>query len=41
MCPSVFIIDFEEVNVGWESKIGIVPDWALLYTVNKTSNTSN
>ena len=37
MCPSVFIIDFEEVNVGWEAKEEIVPDWTLLYTVNKTN----
>ena len=34
MCPSVVIVDFEEVNAGWEAKEGIVPDWALLYTVN-------
>ena len=37
MCPSTFIVDFEEVNADWEAKEGIVPDWTLLYTVNKTN----
>ena len=37
MSPSVFIVDLEEANAGWEAKEGIVPDWAPLYTVNKTN----
>ena len=37
MCPSVFIVDFEEVNAGCGAKERIVPDWNLLYTVNKTN----
>ena len=37
MCLGVSIVAFEEVNAGWEAKEGIVPDWALLYTVNKTN----
>ena len=36
MSPSVFIVDFEQVNAGREAKEGIVPDWAPLYTANKT-----
>ena len=35
VCPSVFIVDFEDVNASWDAKKGIVPEWALLYTVNK------
>ena len=23
MCPSVFVVDFEEVSAGWEAKEGI------------------
>ena len=37
MSPSVFIVDLEEANAGWEAKEGIVPDWAPLYAVNKTN----